>query len=273
MSTLTDEQRAFAQSVARVAELSLGAERSRWRPGEPSDDRDPELDRALAAAGWPSLAEDPDLLAFAGPAAVELGRRLAPLNVIDALLGGSLLAGRFVRYGGAGTAISVARDTVISFRASGERPVPYGDAIGVFEVDELIEEGRLRGSVARMRIDAWIAASVGYAAGVGEYALALTIDYARGRRAFGSTLSGLGPVQQLLADAATITRGLSLLAADAPGAAALAHAGPALCMVTAHCQQVTGAIGFTLEYPLQRAYRRARAMLSWNQCALALTCD
>jgi alkylation response protein AidB-like acyl-CoA dehydrogenase len=32
--------------------------------------------------------------------------------------------------------------------------------------------------------------------------------------------------------------------------------------------QVVGAIGFTLEFPLQRAYRRAGAMQTWLQAAV-----
>jgi alkylation response protein AidB-like acyl-CoA dehydrogenase len=273
MTATTDEQRAFAQSIAAVAERVLGDAPPRWRPGEFGDDRNAALTSALAAAGWPSLAEESELLAFAGPAAIELGRRLAPIDVIDALLGGPLLAGQLVRYGGAGNAVAVSRDALTSFRVEQERPLPYGDAIGVSHVEGLEQTAQLRGPQARLRIDAWLAASVGYAAGVGEYALGLTSDYARQRRAFGTTLSALGPVQQLLADAATSTRGLSLLASDGPREEALAYAGPALCAITACCQQVTGAIGFTLEYPLQRAYRRARAMLLWSEATLDALLD
>jgi 3-oxo-4-pregnene-20-carboxyl-CoA dehydrogenase alpha subunit len=75
-------------------------------------------------------------------------------------------------------------------------------------------------------------------------------------------------VQQRLADAATATRGLELLAHESPGPAALAHAGVAAVEVTAACQQVAGAIGFTLEFPLQRAYRRARAVQLWADALL-----
>jgi butyryl-CoA dehydrogenase len=268
-----DEQRAFAESIATAAERALRGGPPPWRPGEAGDDRQAELTQALATAGWRSLAEERELLPFAGPAAIELGRRLAPLDVIDGLLGGPLLADELVRYGGGGTAVAVGHDAVRSFRLTDERPVAYGDAIGVFRVDGLEQTGELNGPHARLRIDAWLAASVGYAAGVGEYALGLTSDYARQRRAFGSTLSALGPVQQLLADAATTVRGLSLLAADLPGTRALAHTSAALCAVTANCQQVTGAIGYTLEYPLQCAYRRARAMRLWSDCVLDALAD
>jgi alkylation response protein AidB-like acyl-CoA dehydrogenase len=59
-------------------------------------------------------------------------------------------------------------------------------------------------------------------------------------------------------------RGARLLAEDAPGADALAHSGAAVAQACAACQQVTGAIGFTLEYPLHRYTQRARALATWN---------
>jgi alkylation response protein AidB-like acyl-CoA dehydrogenase len=103
---------------------------------------------------------------------------------------------------------------------------------------------------------------------VGEGALELTVTYARQRRAFDSTLAALAPVQQLLARAATEIRGVRLLATMGAGADALAHAGPAIADACAACQQVTGAIGFTLEYPLQRYTQRARALAVWNDALL-----
>jgi alkylation response protein AidB-like acyl-CoA dehydrogenase len=92
----------------------------------------------------------------------------------------------------------------------------------------------------------------------------LTLDYVRQRRAFGSTLAALAAVQQLLADAATAVQGVKLLAGDEPDADALSHAGPAVADACAACQQVTGAIGFTLEYPLHRYSQRARALAVWD---------
>jgi alkylation response protein AidB-like acyl-CoA dehydrogenase len=75
-------------------------------------------------------------------------------------------------------------------------------------------------------------------------------------------------VQQLLAAAATAVRGATLLAAEAPDDDALAYAGPAVAEACAACQQVTGAIGFTLEYPLHRYTQRARALAVWNEALL-----
>ena len=143
-------------------------------------------------------------------------------------------------------------------------PVAYGDALGVHRV----LASSPAGAVPPAAVAAWVAASTGYLAGLTDWALALALDHAKGRRAFGTTLAGLAPVQQRLADAATAARGLSLLAHATPGRAALAHAGAAAVDVTAACQQVAGAIGFTLEFPLQRAYRRARAVQLWADAFL-----
>jgi acyl-CoA dehydrogenase len=101
-----------------------------------------------------------------------------------------------------------------------------------------------------------------------EESLRLALEHARSRHAFGAPLAALEPVQQMLADAATLADGLELLSGDVPGADALAHAGDAAERAVANCMQVTGALGFTLEFPLQRAYRRARAARAWADAAL-----
>jgi butyryl-CoA dehydrogenase len=276
------EAATLAEAVGTAADRAL-AEPEPWRPGAVQDDRCPALSRALAEIGWLELGRDTDLLPLVAPAALELGRRLAPLSDIDALLGGSPLAGDLVRYGAA-RAIGAAAPRSSSDVAAGSNaigaavvaslavyaidrsePVPYGDALGVHRV----LERHAAGAVPDAALAAWTAASTGYLAGLCEWALDLTLDHARGRRAFGTTLAGLAPVQQRLADAATATRGLTLLAGDAPGRAALAHAGAAAVAVTSACQQVAGAIGFTLEFPLQRVYRRARAVQLWADALIA----
>ena len=290
-----DEVAAFAEAVGIAADRALAAPEP-WRPGAVQDDRSPALTSALAAMGWLELAADPALLPLAGPAALGLGSRLAPLADIDALLGGSPLAGGLVRYaahravalapaadgdaranGDAGTNRDAAAKPTADGDASGgsafpavlyaveaSEPLAYGDALGVHRVLAAAPAG----TVPATAVAAWTAASVGYLAGLAEWALALALDHTKGRRAFGTTLAGLAPVQQRLADAATATRGLTLLAHDDPGRAALAHAGAAAIEVTAACQQVVGAIGFTLEFPLQRAYRRARAVQLWADAFL-----
>jgi butyryl-CoA dehydrogenase len=259
--TALAEVRAFAETVATAVARTL-PEPAPWRPGQAGDDRCAEASAALERAGWPALGSDPALLPFAGPASAELGRRLAPLCVLDTLLGGSPLVGDLVRYHD-GRAIRIDAGGLTLMRVTRAHPLAYGDAVGVHRVLEAVAERRLPPGEARTRLAVWLAASVGYCAGVGERALELTLEHARGRRVFGSTLTALAPVQQMLAEVATTVRGLSLLAMDRPGAEALAYAGSALCQATASCQQVVGAIGFTLEFPLQRAYRRARSIALW----------
>jgi butyryl-CoA dehydrogenase len=257
---MSAEAAAFAEAVGVAADRTL-VEPEPWRPGLVQDERCAALSAALGEMGWLDLARDPDLLPLAGPAALELGRRLAPLSELDALLGASPLAGGLVRHG----ATNAVDAQGLLHAVDRAEPVAYGDALGVHRVLERHAVGR----ASETAVAAWIAATTGYLAGLSEWALALALDYTKGRKAFGSTLAALAPVQQRLADAATAARGLRLLAHDTPGDAALAHAGPAAIEVTAACQQVTGAIGFTLEFPLQRAYRRARAVQLWADALIA----
>ena len=147
---------------------------------------------------------------------------------------------------------------------------PPAEGLEVRRVHELGEPVEIDLVAGRAAIDTWIAASVGYLAGLGEGALELTTGYVRQRRAFGSTLAGLAPVQQLLADAATSVRGVRLLAGEGADPDALAHAGAAVAAACAACQQVSGAIGFTLEYPLHRYTQRARALAAWSDALFEL---
>ncbi len=260
-----DEARHFAESVAGAADRALAEPPAPWRPGEAQDDSAPALSAALEALGWPELARDPALAPLAGPAAIELGRRLAPLRDLDALLGAPLLVSGLIRYGGEGSAVELARGGLVLHEIERSEPRAYSDTVGVHAALAVGPAATLEPDEAAVRIAAWTAATVGYMAGVGEWALEQAVDYTRSRRAFGSTLAALAPVQQSLADAATAVRGVRLLAGAEPGAAALAHSGPAITAVTATCQQVVGAIGFTLEFPLQRAFRRARTLQVWAE--------
>ena len=59
--------------------------------------------------------------------------------------------------------------------------------------------------------------------------------------------------------------GLQLLLGLPASASSLAYALEATNDVCATCQQVTGAIGYALEFPLQRRYRRASAVSVWTE--------
>jgi butyryl-CoA dehydrogenase len=260
-----DDARHFAESVAGAADRALPKAGAPWRPGEAQDDSSPALSAALEALDWLELAGDPALAPFAGPAGFELGRRLAPVRDVDALLGAGLLVSGLIRYGGDGTAVELGRDGLVLHEVERSEPRAYSDSVGVHAVLALGSARTAEPGEAAVRISAWTAATVGYMAGVGAWALEQAVEYTRSRRAFGSTLAALPPVQQHLADAATAVRGVRLLAGAEPGPAALAHAGPSIAAVTATCQQVVGAIGFTLEFPLQRAFRRARTLQVWAE--------
>jgi butyryl-CoA dehydrogenase len=240
---------AFAESVAGVLDRHAGDS--------------PE--RALDELGWGSLAEDPKLFACAGLGGVELGRRLAPLREVDRLLGCAPLAGELVRSLGAERVVLALEDDVV-VRRTVIRAEPVASSGGI-EVHRVLELGDVVDTCG-IAPNAWMAATVGYLAGLGQGALDLTVDYVRQRRAFGTTLAALGPVQQHLAGAATAVRGVRLLAGEEPDADALAHAGPAVAEACAACHQVTGAIGFTLEYPLHGYTQRARALAAWNDALL-----
>lgn len=264
---VTEEARQFAGTVAVIAARHTGPDP--WRPGAAASDAHPELNRALSEAGWDELGRDKSLLPLVAPAGAALGRSFASLAPVDALLGGALTVDRLARYANEHPLLVEPRaGHLLRTRAEHLSPLPYTDALGVARVQSGGTETPLAGDEARVRMDAWCAGSTGYLAGLGEEALRLALEHARSRQAFGGPLAALEPVQQMLADAATLVDGLTLLSADCPGADALAHAGEATERAVAICMQVTGALGFTLEFPLQRAYRRGRAARAWADAVL-----
>lgn len=270
-----DEAAQFADSVAGVLDR-LAPPPPAWRPGHiPDDEERATVAAALDELGWSMLAHEPQLAAFAGLAGVQLGRRLAAPDLVDSLLGGAPVAGGLAR------SLDVAderrpRPTVLTAgplgperRVAGSwEAVPYAEGLRVHRVAELGEPERLDPVAVGVARDAWLAASVGYLAGLAAGAVDLTVAHARARRAFGATLADLAPVQQLLAGAATAARGLELLAAEGASCEALAHAGEAASAACAACQQATGALGFTLEHPLHRYAQRARALAIFNDALL-----
>jgi hypothetical protein len=264
VSAVAVEAREFAGTVAAIAARHPAP--GDWRPGAAASDADPALDDALAAAGWDELGTDERLLAFAAPAAAALGRAFGSLAPVDRLLGGALRAGGLARYAQEGVTLVEPRAGELALaRAERAVPVPYTDALGVARV----EAGPGKAAGGELRFAAWTAASTGYLGGMAEESLRLALEHARARQAFGAPLTALEPVQQMLADAATLVDGLGLLAREeVPGPDALAHAGEATERAVATCMQVTGALGFTLEFPLQRAYRRSRAARAWADAAL-----
>jgi Acyl-CoA dehydrogenase, C-terminal domain len=278
-ASLSDDQveaRAFAESVAGVLDRQPPTT-SAWVPGENATLLTPGLSALLDEVGWMTLAHDETLLACAGLGAVELGQRLAPFHEVDRLLGGSPIAGDLIRsLGPDRVALRRERGVVVRRPVEQAELVASAEGLEVHRVLVLGEALEIGPQAWRATARTWMAASVGYLAGLGQGALDLTVGYVRQRRAFGSTLAALPPVQQLLADAATKVRGAGLLAEEHPTEVALAYAGPAVAAACAACHQAVGAIGFTLEYPLQRYTQRARTLATWNDalldCLLAPDC-
>jgi butyryl-CoA dehydrogenase len=262
------EARAFAESVAGVLDRHQPVQPA-WAPGERPYDAWPELTALLDELGWGAVAQDGELVACAGLGAVELGRRLAPLHHVDRLLGAGPMARDLVRsLGPERTALVHEGGVAVRRPVVQSEPVASADGLDVHRALELGEAVEVSPETWRTAKGAWMAAGVGYVAGLGQGALDVTVDYVRQRRAFGSTLAALAPVQQLLAGAATAVRGVRLLAGECPDGDALAYAGCAIAEACAACQQATGAIGFTLEYPLHRYTQRARALAAWNDALL-----
>jgi 3-oxo-4-pregnene-20-carboxyl-CoA dehydrogenase alpha subunit len=265
-----DEAAQFAATVAAIA--SQHSQPDPWTPGAAVSDASSPLGRALDEAGWPELGRDESLLPLTAPAGAALGRAFASLAPVDALLGGALKVGAVARYASAGCVTAEPRErSVRAGRAGDLAATPYTDALGVAAVT-VSDERRVAGDEARVRFAAWAGASTGYLAGMSEEALRLALEHAHSRRAFGGPLSALEPVQQMLADAATLVDGLSLVTREAPGLDALVHAGDAAERAVGICMQVTGALGFTTEFPLQRAYRRSRSARAWAD-AVAVAWD
>jgi Acyl-CoA dehydrogenase, C-terminal domain len=257
----------FAETVAALAHRHRVADP--WVPGATVSDASPELAEALAGAGWDSLAEEPELLVFVAPAAVELGRNLASLAGVDRLLGGALRDGSLGRYAHSGGRLAAPRGGRIVYAEAGElEALPYADSFGVARILSEQPAGWEEGAAADVRMRAWVAGSAGYLAGACHEALRLALEHTRTRQAFGRPLAALDPVQQTLADAATVVDGLLLLARGEQGADALLHAGEASERALAGLQQVTGALGFTLEFPMGRIRRRMRASRVWAEAAL-----
>lgn len=267
-SVVVADVREFAASVAGALERHPAPDP--WRPGAHADDRNPALREAVDELGWSELGADGELLPFVAPAGVELGRRFAPLDLVDALLGGALTVDGYARYAEEGERLVAIDGGGLAYRTAVRlTPVGYTDALAVHAVDAVADETHLAGAEATTRRAAWTAATVGYLAGLADEAVRLAADHAKKRHAFGRPLAALDPVQQHLATAATLSDGLGLLAEERVAASALAHAGDAACRATALAQQVVGAIGYTLEFPLQRAFRRAQSVRLWADAVLA----
>jgi alkylation response protein AidB-like acyl-CoA dehydrogenase len=114
------------------------------------------------------------------------------------------------------------------------------------------------------------------AIGGAQYALDITVQYAKDREQFDKPLGAFQAISHYLADAATAVNGGRILVYEAAWALANGHSIDSLAPMaklfacqtfrdtTAMAQQVFGGVGFTLEYDIQLYFRRAKALqISW----------
>ncbi|AXT84149.1 hypothetical protein C6I20_02355 [Aeromicrobium sp. A1-2] len=258
---MSSEVEAFASSVRKMVQEN--AAHDDWRPGTHVSDRNEPLSSGLTRLGWDDLLDDSELLPFVGAAALELGRAATSPHFLIPILGGSPVVKNLAMYGEVGT--RVATPTASGYELAlveASTPVKFIDSLGVHAVESLAPAVPVDDSAARLA--AWEASVVGYFAGLTVGALDLALDHARQREIFGRTLAHLSPVQQRLADAATISDALRLSAVQgAHGLPSIAHASSRTWDVMNHCNLVFGAIGYTLEFPMQRYSRRTKALGSF----------
>ena len=114
------------------------------------------------------------------------------------------------------------------------------------------------------------------AVGGAQYALEITVQYAKDRQQFDKPLGAFQALAHYLADAATTVDGAEVLVHEAAWARAEGRPVEKLAPmaklyacrtfrdVTATAQQIFGGIGFTVEFDIQLYFRRAKQLqLSW----------
>jgi hypothetical protein len=264
---LETDVRDFAASVRGICAAAPTPDQ--WSPTDLCDDRNTPLRNRLTDAGWFDVATEKNAPEFLGAAGIELGRAVAPLDLIDDLLGHGVALGASVvgdinltRYCTVGDAVWLCgTDGAQLVDIVAAEPVRYIDAQAVAVVTTT--------AVAQVplpaaAVDAWIAAMTGYIAGLAAGALELAGGHAQQRIAFGRPLTDLDAVANKLADCAAGSEGLQMAAQHRPDAFVLAQAPVAAFRVMRACHQILGGLGFTLEYPLQRYSRRTEALRAWT---------
>ena len=114
------------------------------------------------------------------------------------------------------------------------------------------------------------------AVGGAQYALEITVQYAKDRHQFDKPLGAFQALAHYLADSVTAVDGAEVLVHEAAWASSAGRdisklapmaklfAGNTYRQVTATAQQIFGGIGFTLEFDIQLYFRRAKQLqISW----------
>lgn len=262
-----EDVRDFAASVRDICAAHPTADA--WTPEKPCDDRNPALRDKLTSAGWFQLGSEPDGVDFLGAAGAELGRALVSVDSVDALLGHGIALAPSVAGGKALARYAEPGEILWLCNGSTAEPVEVVGATPVSHLDaqcvSLVETAPLPPErLPATDIDAWFAAMTGYLAGLAVGALDLAMEHATSRMAFGKPLSAIDSVASKLADSACTAEGLRMAAMTRPPEYVVLHAATAVSQVMKDSHQILGALGFTLEFPLQRYSRRAAALKAWT---------
>lgn len=151
------------------------------------------------------------------------------------------------------------------------------DGVGVAASDRIGAPGSGWATWSAVMVKA-MALAAAYAAGGAQYALDITVQYAKDREQFDKPLGAFQALAHDMANARTATDGAKLITYEAawaidndkPDAEKLAAMAKLfVCNTfrdsTAMAQQIFGGVGFTLEYEIQLYFRRAKALqLSYN---------
>jgi alkylation response protein AidB-like acyl-CoA dehydrogenase len=149
------------------------------------------------------------------------------------------------------------------------------DGVRVTGADRIGAAGTGWGTWAEIMHEAIILAAA-QAVGGAQYALEITVQYAKDRQQFDKPLGAFQALAHYLADAATTVDGAQVLVHEAAWARSegrsVAKLAPMAKLyacrtfrdVTATAQQIFGGIGFTVEFDIQLYFRRAKQLqLSW----------
>ena len=162
--------------------------------------------------------------------------------------------------------LTIASDTQYAVTLHGVR-VPVSDRVG--------GPGSGWEAWAEVMLDGMILLAA-LAVGGAQYALEITVQYAKDREQFDKPLGAFQALAHYLADAKTAVDGATLLvheaawarATDRPVGRLAPMAKLFACQtfrdVTAMAQQIFGGVGFTVEYDIQLYFRRAKQLqISW----------
>jgi alkylation response protein AidB-like acyl-CoA dehydrogenase len=265
---------------------------------------DEALWQDLVGLGAPTLALDGGSTLDLALVAQEVGRRVAPVPFVETAAALSVLPGdlaaavaegavatlalhppvggvyRLVPAGAvADIVVGLDGDELVALRREGARPfVEPVPNFGSSPLADVRSDGFERiplagGAGAHRRARAlWQLLAAAALDGVRAAALDLTVDYVKGRKAFGVPLGWFQAIQHRLADVAVAGDGGRLLAyraawardeglpeADDLAAMAFLFLSEVAFATCAEGVQLHGGYGYTLEYDIQLYFRRAKA--------------